>query len=246
VLLTDRIHLVASGRYGFRMSSDYDCHVYLVDGNTEVALIDTGSGLSVDLLVAAMAMSGHPVDRLRHVFLTHKHADHSGGAKRLRELADVTIHASAHTAEAIADERSFNDRLERARRTGTYPSDYHFEAARVDDVLLDGARSRVGDLTIEAVNSAGHCNGHYCYFLVHGGRRHLFTGDAVVADGLVLLQAIPDCSLAETIATVERLAALDVDVLLPGHFQLRMSNGRDDIAKCVQRIKSGLAPISAI
>ena len=38
------IHIVGSGRQGFGLTDDYDCHVYLVDGGDEYALIDAGGG----------------------------------------------------------------------------------------------------------------------------------------------------------------------------------------------------------
>jgi hypothetical protein len=30
--ITDRIHVVASGQFGFSLTDDFDCHVYLLDG----------------------------------------------------------------------------------------------------------------------------------------------------------------------------------------------------------------------
>jgi hypothetical protein len=38
--VADRIHLVGSGSYGFSLSDPYDCHIYLIDGGSELALID--------------------------------------------------------------------------------------------------------------------------------------------------------------------------------------------------------------
>ena len=60
--LTERVHLVGSGRTGFNISDPYDCHVYLVDGGSELARIGT-------------------------ILLTHAHADHAGWAAGLRVAA---------------------------------------------------------------------------------------------------------------------------------------------------------------
>ena len=43
--LANRIHLVGSGSFGFDLSDPYDCHVYLVDGGSELALVDVGAGI---------------------------------------------------------------------------------------------------------------------------------------------------------------------------------------------------------
>jgi hypothetical protein len=46
--IADWLYLVGSGRSGFRLTDDYDCHVYLLDGGGGAyALIDAGSGRDV-------------------------------------------------------------------------------------------------------------------------------------------------------------------------------------------------------
>ena len=49
--LTSRIYLVGSGLYGFGLTNDYDCHVYLVDCGSSAVLVDSGAGLEVDRIV---------------------------------------------------------------------------------------------------------------------------------------------------------------------------------------------------
>ena len=73
----ERVHLVASGAYGFDLSHPSDCHVYLVDGGSEWALIDAGAGVDEGALSHSLRERGFPVDRIRHLFVTHAHADHS-------------------------------------------------------------------------------------------------------------------------------------------------------------------------
>jgi hypothetical protein len=41
--LTERIHVVGSGGFGFGLSHQLDCHVYAANGRTEIALIDEAS-----------------------------------------------------------------------------------------------------------------------------------------------------------------------------------------------------------
>ena len=42
--ITERIYLVGSGSAGFSLTFHSDCHIYLVDGGAELALIDAGVG----------------------------------------------------------------------------------------------------------------------------------------------------------------------------------------------------------
>jgi len=74
--LTNKIHLIGGGTLGFGLSHDLDCNVYLINGVTEIALIDAGAGLELDHIVANIEADGLNLNKLRYVLLTHAHADH--------------------------------------------------------------------------------------------------------------------------------------------------------------------------
>src|SRR2546430_12672321 len=84
VKLIERVCLVGSGRLGVSLSSELDCHVYLVDDGKEAALIDAGAGVATAEILAVAAAHGFPSDRIRHLLLTHGHADHAGGTASFR------------------------------------------------------------------------------------------------------------------------------------------------------------------
>ena len=46
--LTSSIHVVGGGRFGFGISGELDCHVYLLNSGSELALVDPGLGLGRD------------------------------------------------------------------------------------------------------------------------------------------------------------------------------------------------------
>ena len=100
--LTDRIYLVGSGAVGFGMTDPFDCHVYLLDGGGELALIDVGAGMGAEAIVENVRREGFDPARIRHVVLTHAHGDHAGGAARMRGLLDSpAMYLSAETAHYI-------------------------------------------------------------------------------------------------------------------------------------------------
>ncbi len=72
---------------------------------------------------------------LKHILITHGHADHSAGAKDLAALTGAIIHAGAA------------DRLDNA-----VP-------------LADGGLIMLGDLAVEALHTPGHSPGHFCFLL---------------------------------------------------------------------------------
>jgi glyoxylase-like metal-dependent hydrolase (beta-lactamase superfamily II) len=92
----------------------------------------------------------------------------------------------------------------RARR----PAPLAGARGEVDVRLEDGVR--FGGLL--AVGTPGHAPDHVA--LVSG--RACFTGDAVLGEGSVFVDSYPG-ALAGYMAGLERLAALDLDVLCPGH-----------------------------
>ena len=42
--LTHDICLVGGGNFGFGLSAPLDCHIYVIDGRQEVAIVDAGMG----------------------------------------------------------------------------------------------------------------------------------------------------------------------------------------------------------
>jgi glyoxylase-like metal-dependent hydrolase (beta-lactamase superfamily II) len=242
VKIEDRLHLVASGRAGFCLTDDYDCHVYLLEGGDEYALIDAGSGRDPAAMLARIEADGLDPRRVRHLFLTHGHADHAAGAAALRGRLGLRVYASGPVAAFVraGDERAIS--LDVARGAGMYPQDFVFAACPVDEELADGATVRVGDLTVEALDTPGHAAGHLTYVVRRRGRVAAFTGDALFAGGRILLQHTWDCSVQESIRSVERLATLAIDGLYPGHGVFIVRDGRREVDKALQAIARLLPP----
>ena len=38
--ITEEVYAVGGGRYGLGISNDFDCNVFLIDGGSELALVD--------------------------------------------------------------------------------------------------------------------------------------------------------------------------------------------------------------
>jgi len=241
--LTEGIHVVGSGSLGFDLTDSFDCHVYLLDGGDELALVDAGAGLSAEAILDNVRRDGHDPTRIRHLILTHAHGDHAGGAARLHSLlAGPAVYISAARAEALrtadAEAISLND----AKRAGIYPPDYRFEACDVDIELVDGDEIAVGSLTLRALDTFGHADGHVSLLLEHSGRRCLFAGDVVFHGGKILLQAIHDCRLDALIRSLRRLRDLEVDALFPGHLAFSLAGGQRHIERANEVLDRLLIP----
>jgi glyoxylase-like metal-dependent hydrolase (beta-lactamase superfamily II) len=162
------------------------------------------------------------------ILLTHQHADHSGGAAALCEVLDRTprVLASPHAADLVTrgDEQALS--LPAARAAGIYPPEYQYRACAAQGLLTGGSVIRVGETAFQVIDTPGHCRGHISLLVTRDGRSMLFGGDAVFAGGQILLQNIPDCSIWEYSRTIEQLADLSIDTLLPGHLAPAIRDAR--------------------
>ena len=232
--LTDEVYLVGGGpTLGFGLSADPDCHVYLIDGGDELALLDAGlgDGDAIDRIVATMVAEGLDPARLGRLILTHYHADHAGGAAAWRERFGLEVVAPAGAAPALRDGDERAVALDVAKAAGFYRADYWLAPVAVDRTVAERDAVAVGTLTLSVFDTPGHCDGHASYLLHGRERRYLFAGDAVFCGGRVVLQNIHDCRVAVSAKSVAKLAALEFDALLPGHGPIALSGGRDHVRR---------------
>ncbi len=242
--ISSLLHLVASGSAGISLTDDYDCNCWLIETSEGDILFDTGCGRSTDALLHEASSGGLNLANLRHVFLTHAHADHSGGAARLltASVSGITFHAGRETAERVASGDEQRISLDSARRFGVYPETYRWEGVAVQDVMADEQTRRIGDVYIQHLATPGHSADHSAYLVTTGEDHLLIAGDAVFAGGAVILQDIPDCDVRATLESVRRLNGLAFEAFLPGHGLFALKDGKRHVAKAAEFARRGLAP----
>jgi len=233
--VTQGVHIIGGGKGGLGISNEYDCHVYMIHGGDELALIDAGSGIDTEKMLENVAEEGFKAEDITRVFLTHAHADHSGGCAELKAELGVSVIVSSEEADflRIADEDELG--LTFARSAGWYPADYRLQPCEVDVELEDGQRISVGDLQITAIKTPGHSRGSVCYLMeAPGNLTCLFTGDTVFQQGLISLLNAPGSSVQDYCQSIKKLANLGVDALLPGHFGFCLGGGQAHIDHAVE------------
>jgi glyoxylase-like metal-dependent hydrolase (beta-lactamase superfamily II) len=83
-----------------------------------------------------------------------------------------------------------------------------------DEELADGAALPAGDDTLRAIHTPGHRFDHLCFYLER--RRILFAGDLI--SGLTTnVIAPPDGDMFDYMRSLQRLQALDIAEIVPGH-----------------------------
>jgi hydroxyacylglutathione hydrolase len=224
--LSEEVYLVGGGDYGFNLSHRLDCHTYVVDGGDELVLIDAGFGPGTDEILANMRGDGLDPARVGKIVVTHYHADHAGGCAAMARATGAEVWAAAEAADAIRTADADRIGLTWAQSFGFYPADYVLEPSDVAHAFGDDERIPAGSLQLEAISTPGHCDGHYVVRLAGRERSYLFASDLVFWGGAIILQNVPDANLQAYAASMNRVAGLEFDALLPGHHMISMTNGK--------------------
>lgn len=177
-------------------------YVLIADG---VYLIDTGvKGAERDIL-DFIALFGLGARDIKGIALTHAHPDHIGAAAALVRLSGAEVYAPAAERAWIEDiDAQFRDR--------PIPNFYNLVGGSVviDRAVADGDVIRLApDVTLRVVAAPGHSAGSTAY--VYEEARAAFIGDAVPVPGDIPIYV----SVADSLATLDRLGTLDADLFCP-------------------------------
>jgi glyoxylase-like metal-dependent hydrolase (beta-lactamase superfamily II) len=246
--LLEHVYLVGSGAIG--LSDSGDCHVYLLDGGSELALVDAGCGADTPRILENVVREGFEPARIRYLLLTHAHRDHAGGSSHLKAIlareagAELRVVASEAEARLLAEGNAEELGLDRLG-LGDQPRERVFPPCRADLVIPDGAIFSVGDLAVQAIQVPGHNPGCLCYLVNVDGRRVLFSGDVVFYGGIISIGNWPGSDLQAYQRSLRKLGGLQVDALFAGHLLWTLRGGQGHIDKAIQAF-AGLWPPPAI
>ncbi|CAL9361664.1 putative metallo-hydrolase YflN [Streptomyces sp. enrichment culture] len=216
--------------------------VILTEGDA-VTLIDTGYPGDRGRLLDSLAQVGRSPEAVTAVLITHAHNDHLGSAEHLRAAYGTPVYA--HEAEVPHVRRDFLHQVSVGRvllngwRPGVLP--WALRALRsggTADVAVAAPEPfpRPGALDLPGrpvpVPTPGHTGGHCAFHLPHAGV--VVSGDALVSGhptsrtgGPQLLPDMFHHERAAAVASLDVLAALDGDLLLPGHGPVHEGPVRD-------------------
>ncbi|MBB3608611.1 MBL fold metallo-hydrolase [Rhizobium sp. BK602] len=173
---------------------------YIV-GTSSVAVIDPGPENEAHFAALMAALKGR---ELTHIFVSHTHRDHSPLARRLKEATGaLTVGEGPHRASRPLHAGEINPFSE--------SSDTDF---RPDIVLGDGESVSGDGWQLTALLTPGHTANHACFALEGSGI--VFSADHVMAWATTIV-APPDGSMADYMASIDRLLARDDRLFLPGH-----------------------------
>jgi glyoxylase-like metal-dependent hydrolase (beta-lactamase superfamily II) len=165
-------------------------NTYLIVGADGAALVDAGVGHPDHLHELDEALRERGA-KLRHVLVTHGHADHASGAPEL---------ARANPDAAFAK----------------HPWPEEDRKYQVPWTLLgEGQQVAIGDDRLIVLHTPGHSPDHLTFW--HEATRTAFTGDLVVLGSSVMIHTSRGGSLRRYLESLARLRALGARRLLPAH-----------------------------
>lgn len=211
-------------------------NVYVLLGDRP-ALFDCGPNTPATerALLAGLSRIGVRPEDIGTVVVSHGHPDHYGMAPRLQSLSGCRVMAGRHDVPKLGD-RSMLVAAGRLLLEAGMPMETLLGMGRregsmgnlrptVENVepLDDGERLDLGRFDLEVLHLPGHTAGHVC--LWHEPTGVLLSGDTLLLDisPNPLLEPDPRHpaqrrrSLIEYLATLDRLSAMPLSTVHPGH-----------------------------
>jgi glyoxylase-like metal-dependent hydrolase (beta-lactamase superfamily II) len=203
------------------------------------ALVDTlfDTALTAEMLAGMEAATGFGAATIGQVVNTHANGDHTHGNHLLEKAEIIASEASAREMEAFSP--ALLAQLKAAGAAGqlgiagTYfaevfaPFDFAGVTERAPTRTFCGHETLdVGGRTVDLIEvGPAHTAGDVLVHVPHA--RTVFTGDILFIEGTPIMWNGP---VSNWIAACERIIAMDVDVIVPGHGPLTDKAGVREVA----------------
>ncbi len=173
-----------------------NCNTYLITGSKNV-LIDPGLFQVFGNVRGELLSLGLRLNQIDLVLITHGHFDHLESAGEFEGMAPIAM--------------SFREYEFLRTSSGI------FGGSIEPDLFLEEGDLALGDVNLKIIPAPGHSPGSLCIYWPE--RKALFSGDVVFENGIGRTD-LPGGDGGLLKETIERIAALEIDYLLPGHGEI--------------------------
>ncbi|MDP4284923.1 MAG: MBL fold metallo-hydrolase [Bacteroidota bacterium] len=187
-----------------------DGNSYILKTPAGLIMFDCGCGDTMEQIFENMRYWDLSPDEIKYCLLTHPHFDHAGGAYLLKKRG-VKLLAIAETAEAVAsgDERCCG-----------YLYHKTFQPVTIDQVVQDNDELNLSGTKITVMHLPGHSQGCTAYSFMTPDQKHVVvSGDVIgtLLKGDFGWSGSIDFDKKSYIASLQKFAKVDMDMMLPGH-----------------------------
>jgi len=214
------------GLYAYLWSDPYEnnCNTYLIKGDMTV-LIDPGHSKYLGNVFTQMEKDGLSSEQVQLVIITHSHPDHFEGVEAFQNKPVRIAMGKDETRYLRESGGLLFEVMGRA-----------LPAFRIDFYLKEG-KLRIGKETFQIFETPGHSPGSIC--LYWPAPKVLLTGDVIFYRGVGRTD-FPEGDPESLKRSIERMARLEAELLLPGHGE--MIQGRDQVLQNFQFIRQHYYP----
>lgn len=209
------------------------------------SLFDAGITIMGPLYLADLEFHLDDPRRLQYLFITHAHFDHAGAAPFLkRKIPGLKIAASRLSADILAKPnavkliQSLSKDFEDKYSSIIQGQNVFFDGLSVDRVVEDGEEIDLGDgWVFKVMATPGHTRDAVSYYFPHV--KALITGEAAgIPDSQHRIHPEFLASYNDYANSLERLAELDVEILMLGHqYVLTGDDARGYLKKSLDRTR---------
>ncbi len=207
--------------------------VYALRDDDGLTLVDTGIPPAGEKILAQLKAAGYQPADVKRILMTHAHPDHAGALPLLQQATGAEVWCHALDKPAIQGEMPVAVRPGRLSMPQTM-----LKPVQVNRTVEDGEVLPIlGGLQVIA--TPGHTPGHVSFW--QPDQRLVITGDAVLYlfNRLTLPLAFLTADMDENRRSVQKLAALQPDILLFGHGQPIVGQAYVALSALIQRLGLG-------
>lgn len=212
-------------------------NTYLLHGSAGWTIIDPGlrNSETESAWVSLMGEMDIHAGNTASIVLTHYHPDHSGIAGWLQQQLSVPVWLSeigwnhverlwdGRTPMTVDMQQLYREHgapIAVVESIGVHMDSFIPQVTPLPDVsfIRDGDMVTLGDDAWQALETGGHAPGHISFY--HADARMILCGDHVLPQITPNVSFMPNSDpepLQSFLIGLERLAALDVELALPGH-----------------------------
>ncbi len=186
------------------------CSVYLLYDENDWVLVDIGYEENVDEIIELIRQIDFPISQCRGLIATHADVDHIQGLAKAKSLLKAPVLAHPKAVESL----EIGDRIKTFAEISAQNVHLEMPTIKVEKAIHDGDIITIGKRKLEVWHTPGHTDSQLAFRFDN----LLLSGDNIYRDGSVgAIDAHHGSDIPSFISSLERIAASDVEWLLPSH-----------------------------